>query len=293
MFNRRRRHPETFYTSPPGAPFSAAENARVVLCQAQTRTESASLVAAITRAEEAAREGHTEQATSIAASLLALAKKVTAAHERLSSAMYDRCSDQFQGIQDKVQITAFKQVELLCQDIKNFTRRGLAKEHVEAALVLARESLNSLESASTDLPDGYRDHGGCLPRFVSACERRLLEQRVELCRIQWQFEMRKMGTRLDAVVASLANSSEAALPQIEALNERMDAVQFYYDRYGTAHFNNTGRLLHEGSMWNFEERALRRTKTLLNDIVAAAKAKTQRDVLAASLTAAKAELRVA
>lgn len=293
MFNRRRLHREPSYTPPPPPPFSAAENARVILCQSQARTESAGLVAAITRAEAAVREGNTEQAKSEAAGLLALAKNVTSAHKRLSSAMYDRCSGQFDGIQENVQITAFEQVELLCQDIANFTRRGLAKEHVEAALVLARESLHSLESASKDLPEGYRDSGVCMPRFTSACEARLRQQRVELCRTQWQFEMRKMRTRLDAVVASLSGTDEAALPQIEALNERMDVVQFYYDRYGTAHFNTTGELLHEGSMWNFEEQALKRAKALLKDIVSAAKAKIQREVLVTSLTAAKAELRAA
>jgi hypothetical protein len=289
---RSRAVPARDYTPPVPRSFTEAESARVTLCIAHARTESANLVAEIIRAESAVQAGD-EAGKKSTAGLLVRAKQVTAAHKRLSSAMYARCSRQFQGIQSHIQLTAFHQIELLCEDIAFFTKRGLSKQHIRAALLLAKESLHSLGSASEDMRPGYRDCGFTLPRFTSNCEQRLLEYRVELCRTQWQFEMQKMRTRLDAAVASLTGTNERAVPQIEALKERLAAVQFYYDRYATAHFNNTGRLLGEHSLINFDERALRRAKDLLEDVTTASKAKTQRDILAASLTATQHELRAA
>ena len=289
---RSKAAPARDYTPPVPRSFTEAESARVTLCMAHASTESANLVAEITCAESAVQAGG-DAGKKSTAGLLVRAKQVTAAHKRLSTAMHARCSSQFQGIEEHIQIYAFNQIELLCEDIAFFTKRGLSKQHIVAALLLAKESLHSLESASEDMRPGYRDPGYTLPHFPSHCERRLLEHRVELCRTQWQFEMQKMRTRLDSAVASLSSTNEQAVPQIEALKERLTAVQFYYDRYATAHFNNTGRLLAERSLFNFDERALRRAKALLEDGVIAAKAKTQRDVLAASLTATLCELRAA
>jgi hypothetical protein len=257
-------------------------NARVILCQIQARTQAGALIDALSSAIIALETSEADPRT-VVASLPPLGSGVITAHKRLSSAMYDRCSGQSQGIRKHVPESAFAQVALLLEDARLFSLRSLNKVHIVSALTLARESLQALDSACDDLPEGYLDPGFPLAPFQPACERRMREARVGLCRTQCQDERRKMLKHLDLAITNLANTGEAVAPLVQALGERLKAVKFYCERYGSSHYNNSGCLLSGDA-------SLRRAGELLDDVISAAKTRTPCDALAAALKAVNAEL---
>jgi hypothetical protein len=290
MFFRRSNAQRSFevISSPPPA-FTAAESARVNLCLAQSQVESTALIEAISTAITALQNKTTNPRT-IVAGLPPLATSLMESHKRLRSAMFDRCRDQFAGIYDHVPETAFKQMSLLLEDAVFFAKRNLDTTHIIAALRMAHSALQSLSGACQDLNPEYRDPGYTMPPFESLSERQMKEERVRLCKIHWLAELQKMQARIDIALTMLSTTNEAAGPVLVALGERLQAVKFYYERYGSAYYNQTGRLLYESSVFDFNGTAFRRSKDLLGDLVIAARAKTPRSVLTDSLTALKAQL---
>lgn len=290
MFFRRsnaQRSLEVF--SPPPPAFTAAESARVNLCLAQSQVESTALIEALFTAITALQNKTTNPRT-IVAGLPPLATSLMESHKRLRSAMYERCRDQFDGIQNHVPEMAFKQISLLLEDAVFFAKRNLDTTHIIAALRMAHSALQSLSSARQDLNPEYRDPGFTMPYFESLSERQMKEERVRLCKIHWLAELQKMQARIDIALTTLSTTNEDASPVFVALSERLQAVKFYYERYGSAHYNQTGRLLYEGSIFDFNGTAFRRSNELLGDLVIAARTKMLRSVLTDSLTALKEQL---